>query len=51
MTVLSMSKQEFNRLDVLLVALPCDCGGADAMPVARDEFLVALRAASKAIMA
>jgi LysR family hydrogen peroxide-inducible transcriptional activator len=31
-----------NRLDVLLLALPCDCGGADAQPVARDEFLVAL---------
>ena len=31
-----------NRLDVLLVALPCDCGGADASPIARDEFLVAL---------
>jgi LysR family transcriptional regulator, hydrogen peroxide-inducible genes activator len=31
-----------NRLDVLLLGLPCDCGGADAMPVARDEFLVAL---------
>jgi len=31
-----------NRLDVLLLALPCDCGGADAAPVARDEFLVAL---------
>lgn len=31
-----------NRLDVLLLALPCDCGGADALPVARDEFLVAL---------
>lgn len=31
-----------NRLDMLLVALPCDCGGADAFPVARDEFLVAL---------
>ena len=31
-----------NRLDVLLLALPCDCGGADAIPVARDEFLVAL---------
>src|ERR1700710_71405 len=30
-----------NRLDVLLLALPCDCGGADRMPVARDEFLVA----------
>jgi LysR family transcriptional regulator, hydrogen peroxide-inducible genes activator len=31
-----------NRLDVLLLALPCDCGGADALPVGRDEFLVAL---------
>lgn len=31
-----------NRLDVLLLALPCDCGGAEALPVARDEFLVAL---------
>ena len=31
-----------NRLDVLLLALPCDCGGADTLPVARDEFLVAL---------
>ena len=33
-----------NRLDVLLLALPCDCGGADVLPVARDEFLVALPA-------
>jgi LysR family hydrogen peroxide-inducible transcriptional activator len=31
-----------NRLDVLLLALPCDCGGAAMQPVARDEFLVAL---------
>ncbi|HTI83977.1 MAG TPA: hydrogen peroxide-inducible genes activator [Acetobacteraceae bacterium] len=31
-----------NRLDMLLLALPCDCGGADCHPVARDEFLVAL---------
>ena len=31
-----------NRLDVLLLALPCDCGGAEALPVARDEFLVAM---------
>jgi LysR family hydrogen peroxide-inducible transcriptional activator len=31
-----------NRLDVLLLALPCDCGGAETIPVARDEFLVAL---------
>jgi LysR family hydrogen peroxide-inducible transcriptional activator len=31
-----------NRLDMLLLALPCDCGGADWQAVARDEFLVAL---------
>jgi LysR family hydrogen peroxide-inducible transcriptional activator len=31
-----------NRLDMLLLALPCDCGGAESQPVARDEFLVAL---------
>ena len=37
-----MERLNTNRLDVLLLALPCDCGGADAMPVARDEFLVAL---------
>ncbi|MGE0221981.1 MAG: hydrogen peroxide-inducible genes activator [Acetobacteraceae bacterium] len=37
-----VDRLEANRLDVLLLALPCDCGGADAMPVARDEFLVAL---------
>ncbi len=37
-----VERLEANRLDVLLVALPCDCGGADASPIARDEFLVAL---------
>lgn len=31
-----------NRLDLLLLALPCDCGGAEALPFAQDEFLVAL---------
>ena len=31
-----------NRLDLLLVALPCECGGADTLPVMRDEFMVAL---------
>jgi LysR family transcriptional regulator, hydrogen peroxide-inducible genes activator len=31
-----------HRLDLLLLALPCDCGGADMMPVARDSFVVAL---------
>ena len=37
-----VERLEANRLDVLLLALPCDCGDADASPVARDEFLVAL---------
>src|SRR6185437_3421081 len=37
-----VDRLQANRLDVLLLALPCDCGGAEAMPVARDEFLVAL---------
>jgi LysR family hydrogen peroxide-inducible transcriptional activator len=37
-----VDRLETNRLDVLLLALPCDCGSADAMRVARDEFLVAL---------
>ena len=27
-----------NRLDLLLLATPCDCGGADTVPVARDIF-------------
>lgn len=31
-----------NRLDVLLLALPCHCGDADTRAVARDEFLAAL---------
>ncbi|HEY0184464.1 MAG TPA: hydrogen peroxide-inducible genes activator [Rhodopila sp.] len=31
-----------NRLDLLLLATPCDCGGADTVPVARDPFVVAL---------
>jgi len=31
-----------SRLDVLLLALPCDCGAADIQSVVRDEFLVAL---------
>jgi LysR family transcriptional regulator, hydrogen peroxide-inducible genes activator len=37
-----VERLEANRLDVLLLALPCDCGSADASPVARDEFLVAM---------
>ena len=31
-----------NRLDLLLVALPCDCGDAETLAISRDEFLVAL---------
>ena len=31
-----------NRLDLLLVALPCECGDAETLPIARDEFMVAL---------
>jgi LysR family hydrogen peroxide-inducible transcriptional activator len=31
-----------NRLDLLLLATPCDCGGADTVPVARDTFMIAL---------
>jgi LysR family hydrogen peroxide-inducible transcriptional activator len=30
------------RLDLLLLALPCDCAGNDTLSVVRDEFLVAL---------
>jgi LysR family transcriptional regulator, hydrogen peroxide-inducible genes activator len=37
-----VERLEASRLDVLLLALPCDCGTAEASPVARDEFLVAL---------
>jgi LysR family hydrogen peroxide-inducible transcriptional activator len=37
-----VDRLEANRLDMLLLALPCDCGRNDAMPIARDEFLVAL---------
>jgi LysR family hydrogen peroxide-inducible transcriptional activator len=31
-----------SRLDLLLLATPCDCGGAETVPVARDGFLIAL---------
>ncbi|HVZ06887.1 hydrogen peroxide-inducible genes activator [Rhodopila sp.] len=31
-----------HRLDLLLLALPCDCGGAPSVTVARDPFVVAL---------
>jgi LysR family hydrogen peroxide-inducible transcriptional activator len=31
-----------NRLDLLLVALPCECGDAETLTISRDEFVVAL---------
>jgi LysR family hydrogen peroxide-inducible transcriptional activator len=31
-----------NHLDLLLLALPCDCGRADVVPVARDPFWLAV---------
>jgi LysR family hydrogen peroxide-inducible transcriptional activator len=31
-----------NRLDLVLLALPCDCGAAVTLKVARDEFVAAL---------
>jgi LysR family hydrogen peroxide-inducible transcriptional activator len=37
-----VDRLEVGRLDVVLLALPCDCGGADTVTVARDEFLVAV---------
>jgi LysR family hydrogen peroxide-inducible transcriptional activator len=39
-----VARLESGRLDLLLVALPCECGMADAVAVMRDEFLVALPA-------
>jgi LysR family hydrogen peroxide-inducible transcriptional activator len=42
MTARLVDRLNANRLDVLLLALPCDCGGADAFPVAQDEFVVAM---------
>src|SRR3954454_21779825 len=37
-----VDRLESHRLDLLLLALPCDCGGAPAIPIARDPFIVAL---------
>src|ERR1700722_13424192 len=31
-----------NRLDLLLLTTPCDCGGADTVPVARDALMIAV---------
>lgn len=41
-TVRLVDRLSAHRLDLLLLALPCDCGGADVMPIARDGFMVAL---------
>ena len=35
---------EAGRLDVLLLALPCDCGPAETLPIAADAFWAALPA-------
>ena len=35
---------EAGRLDVLLLALPCDCGPAETLPIATDAFWAALPA-------
>jgi len=37
-----VNRLETAKLDVAVLALPCDCGGADHAILARDEFLVAL---------
>lgn len=37
-----VDRLEANRLDLLLLALPCDCGTAETLPITQDEFLVAL---------
>lgn len=37
-----VDRLEASKLDVVLLALPCDCGGAETVTLARDEFLVAL---------
>ncbi|HST74805.1 MAG TPA: hydrogen peroxide-inducible genes activator [Acetobacteraceae bacterium] len=37
-----IERLEQSRLDVLLLALPCDCGATNTMAVGRDEFVAAL---------
>jgi len=39
-----LDRLENNRLDLLLLALPCACATSDTLPVARDDFLAALPA-------
>ncbi len=41
-TARCLARLEAGQLDLVLLALPCDCVGADTMPVLRDEFFVAL---------
>lgn len=37
-----LARLNTNRLDVVLLAMPCDCAGAETLAVARDEFVAAL---------
>jgi LysR family hydrogen peroxide-inducible transcriptional activator len=37
-----VERLESNRLDLLLLALPCSCAASETLPVVRDEFLAAL---------
>jgi LysR family transcriptional regulator, hydrogen peroxide-inducible genes activator len=39
-----LDRMDGGQLDVALLALPCDCGGADSMAVARDAFVAAIPA-------
>lgn len=41
-TVRLLDRLESNRLDAVILALPCDCGPSEVMPIGRDEFMVAL---------
>ncbi len=40
-----LDQLDSGQLDVLLLAEPCNCGGAETFPLLRDEFLAALPAA------
>ncbi|NHO31279.1 hydrogen peroxide-inducible genes activator [Acetobacter fallax] len=42
MTERLMEKLTTGRLDVLLLAMPCDCDGLETIPVWRDPFVLAL---------
>ncbi|HTW29887.1 MAG TPA: LysR substrate-binding domain-containing protein [Acetobacteraceae bacterium] len=37
-----VSQLAAGRLDLVLLALPCECGAAETLPLGRDEFLAAL---------